>query len=514
LRYAHYAAGVIVENFPELDPRFDRGQASDWMRELAAHYERMRRAHPDDWLCIVFDIDGTILDMRDHVVRVLLAYDRERGSEQFEGLRPEDITVHESRPGLLLDRLGVADHLRADVLAYYAENLWSAETMREAGGPYPGVLGVIRWFQLQPGTVVALNTGRPETVREATLTSLNEVGRTFRVSFSSELLCMNRRDWGQGVQQAKVDGLERLHARGLRVVAVVDNEPANIRAMAEADTTGEVLFLHAETIFESHRESTPRTVAGSSYELRNLVPERELRRRVQFVWHGVNDEANLLQFLASGIGWAETDVRRDPLGRLVLRHDSFTETPWTRAERPFRLAELISAVGEHDRSLKIDLKEAELLEPVLAAVREAGLPDNRLWFNAAIDTLGREGFAQIVASHPDAVISSPVDFAAPLLLAAPDLARRFLATLGAWGVTRLSVDWRAPRIHDLLGVLHPLAWDVNIYGIPDLEAFLEASLLLPTSVTADFNFPAWNYFGRGSGENGYHEFDLGAAAGG
>ncbi len=37
---------------------------------------------------------------------------------------------------------------------------------------------------------------------------------------------------------------------------------------------------------------------------------------------------------------------------------------------------------------------------------------------------------------------------------------------------------------------------------PDLESFLEAVMLLPTSVTADFNFPKWRYFGQGSGENG------------
>ena len=50
---------------------------------------------------------------------------------------------------------------------------------------------------------------------------------------------------------------------------------------------------------------------------------------MQFVWHGVNDEANLRQFLASGVHWAECDIRQDPLGRLVLRHDSFEETRGT-----------------------------------------------------------------------------------------------------------------------------------------------------------------------------------------
>jgi hypothetical protein len=69
------------------------------------------------------------------------------------------------------------------------------------------------------------------------------------------------------------------------VVAVVDNEPAIIQAMAEADQTHEILFLHADTIFESQRVVTPRTVRGSTYDLAELVSElvseEELRRRVQ-----------------------------------------------------------------------------------------------------------------------------------------------------------------------------------------------------------------------------------------
>ncbi len=42
-------------------------------------------------------------------------------------------------------------------------------------------------------------------------------------------------------------------------------------------------------------------------------------------------------------------------------------------------------------------------------------------------------------------------------------------------------------------------YEVNIYNVPDLESFLQAILILPRSVTADFNFPKWNYYGHGSG---------------
>ena len=142
---------------------------TDWMWELATHYERMRRAYPEQQLCIVFDIDGTILDLRHLVVHALLGYDREHGSEYFHGLRAEDVRVHENRIDEFLGDLALPASIRADVLAWYDEHLWSPEGILAANQPYQGVLGVIRWFQLQPSTSVVLNTGRPEDIRELTL---------------------------------------------------------------------------------------------------------------------------------------------------------------------------------------------------------------------------------------------------------------------------------------------------------------------------------------------------------
>jgi len=54
-------------------------------------------------------------------------------------------------------------------------------------------------------------------------------------------------------------------------------------------------------------------------------------------------------------------------------------------------------------------------------------------------------------------------------------------------------------LHALLPITQPVA----------PQAFLEASLLLPRSVTADFNFPDWHYFGRGSGQyRAYHRYEF------
>ena len=64
-------------------------------------------------------------------------------------------------------------------------------------------------------------------------------------------------------------------------------------------------------------------------------------------------------------------------------------------------------------------------------------------------------------------------------------------------------------MRELLDQLEEWGYEVNIYGVPDLESFLRAVLLLPKSVTSDFNFPKWHYYGRGSGEKGvYYEYSM------
>ncbi|MDQ4124594.1 MAG: HAD family hydrolase [Actinomycetota bacterium] len=487
----------------------DMRASTDWMAELAMHYEQMRRAYPDDVLAIVFDIDGTILDMRYLMVHTLLAFDRVHGTDYFRGLGVEDVDVHETRIEELLFARRHPAPVRAEVVSWYADHIWSSEAVLAGSRPYAGVLGVIRWFQLQPRTIVALNTGRPEPLRELTLQSLNDVGRAYRVSFDSEHLWMNPRGWGEDIPQSKVEGMDRLQRAGLRVVAVVDNEPANLAAMAASDTTGEILFLHAETIFESQRAHLPRSVTGSSYALAGLVREEDIRDRVEFVWHGVNDEANLRQFLSSDVRWAECDVRLDPLDRLVLRHDSFEETSWTRTEHAFLLEECLRALARHGRAAALDLKDPRAVERTLDAVQASGLPAADVAFLGCIDDVGVDGFGAIHQRFPEAQVAVQVGFLAPLLTAAPSLADHVLTELRRWGATAVSLAWTTPCIRTLLDELESHGWDVYVFGVEDLESFLDASLLLPRAVIADFNFPDWHYYGRGSGQRrAYHRYEL------
>ena len=64
-------------------------------------------------------------------------------------------------------------------------------------------------------------------------------------------------------------------------------------------------------------------------------------------------------------------------------------------------------------------------------------------------------------------------------------------------------------MRSLVELLDSWSYDLNIYNVPDLTSFLKAALLLPRSITSDFNFPQWHYFGRGSGEEGrYHQYAI------
>jgi hypothetical protein len=343
-------------------------------------------------------------------------------------------------------------------------------------------------------------------MREDTLESLNTIGAAYRVRFEPQLLFTA--DDGADIPSSKVAAIDELERRGLRVTAVVDNEPENLRAMAAADPTGEILFLHADTIFRSQRDHRDRMVAGRSYRLTELVPERAFPGRVEFVWHGVNDKVNLDRFLGSEVRWAEIDVRRDPVGRLVLRHDGFDESPWRRDEPTLLAADAIHQIEAAGRSVKLDLKEGgSTLAEAVQLLDTIGLDDERVWFNAELPVLGGLGFETLRERFPSSRISTPVDFLVPLILTSETATDHTLGLLRAWGISRLSLRWN-PLATRFLDYFEASGWEVNLYGIPDLETFLEASLLLPASVTADFNFPEWRYFGRGSGALGVvHRYD-------
>ena len=476
----------------------------DWMSELAAKYEETRRQYPQDRLMILFDIDGTILDTRYMVLHVLQSFDREHGSQLFQKLRTSDIKVHENQVGSFLAELQIPDQKQKEILDWYNRQRWTPEDILHAHNPYSGVLEVIRWFQLQSMTFVGLNTGRPESIRKDTLRSLNALGEEYKVQFSNDLIHMNPSGWEQEVGNAKVAGIRYFQAEGYRVFAFVDNEPDNLQAVSQIDPQQEILLLHANTIFESKRTKLPaRTVKGKTYDLTGLISERALPKHIGFVWHGVNDEVNLRQFLASDISWGECDVRLDPTGReLILRHDSFVDNPVNRDEEWLTLDRLLERLSNAGKSVKFDLKAGgTLLAKVLILVDRYGLADTRLWFNGNVEKIQEEGFRKLATAHPKAILQCPVDFLAPLICSAPEKSEEIIHMFKTWGVNRFSISWETQDMLSFFDQMDTWGFEVNIYKVPDLSAFLQAVLLMPRSITTDFNFPEWHYYGRGSGQD-------------
>lgn len=480
----------------------------DWMKALADHYAATRERYPKDELLIVFDIDGTIIDMRHLICYLLSVYDGTHGTHHFNGLVADDIDVHENDIMPFLRQYGLSPEVATEINDWFDVNKWMTDSILSSHRPFPGVMDVIRWFQIQPRTHVGLNTGRPEAIRGDTLHSLNALGSEFRVEFQDSLLKMAPHDGEEFIPGYKAAALAHFRDQGFRVFAMIDNEPENIETMLPVDEDNDTLFLHAETIFNSAPKPTPRTVRGASYDITNLMSENDLPNRVHLVWHGVNDRENLEQFLASPVSWGEIDVRRDPAGRIVLRHDDFDESPWTGEDRFLSLDDFLAAAADNGKSIKVDIKEnGAVLDAVLDRVDHFGIDDPRLWITCDLEDMREEGFRKVSAAHPGAVLQTSVDFLGPVVLALPDKARELCGLFRGWGITRLSLGWHTKGKRRILRQLQDWGWEVNVYGIPDLETFLQAVLLLPTSVTADFNFPSWNYYGRGPGQNRfYHQY--------
>ncbi len=477
--------------------------ATSWMHSLSVCFDKTSSQFPGEKLLLLTDIDGAIIDMRHLILQLLWAYDREHSTSYFERLQLEDIDVHENDLELLLQEQKLSKRARKRIMAWYLEKRWSPEAIREMHRPFEGVLEMIRWFQLQPNTYVGLVTGRPEALREDTLHSLNQLGKPHRVHFEDDLLFMNQGEWEDGVPEVKVAGLRHFQEQGYHIFAFIDNEPDNLKALAKADPDSGMLLLHANTIFRSER--VPRgTVRGKEYRLTELIPhENALPTHVQLAWHGVNDEPNLRQFLASDVRWAEVDVQLDPEGvDVILRHDSFAKIPLVAEERWLTLEAALKKIKKHDRAVKLDLKAGDVvLDSVLRLVEVYKFQDEDLWFNANVEDLKEAGFQRLKSAHPKSILQAPIDFLRPLILATPERAHETLEMLTSWGINRFSISWKRPDLRELFDQMDRWGYQVNIYSVPDLETFLQAILLLPRSVTSDFNFPQWQYYGRGSGQD-------------
>jgi hypothetical protein len=215
---------------------------------------------------------------------------------------------------------------------------------------------------------------------------------------------------------------------------------------------------------------------------------------------------NLRQFLASEITWGECDVRMDPIAHeLILRHDSFVKLPLDADEEWFSLDRLLHRLLKTGKSIKLDLKAGGILvDKVLKFIESSSFDESCLWFNGNVERLQEQGFRKLASAYPNAILQCPVDFLAPLISSAPEKAKEILDMFIKWGINRFSISWKTQDMRNFFDQMDKWGFEVNIYNVPDLESFLEVVLLMPRSITSDFNFPKWHYYGRGSGEDGSH----------
>lgn len=489
---------------------------TSWMKTLSDHYKRIRECYPDDQLMILFDIDGTIVDTRYMVYDILKRFDKWQGTSFFSNLEVDDIFFHEKNLDQWIEKFDIHENTRTAILRWYKTDYWSSSTILSAHRPFAGVMDVIRWFQIQPNTHVVLNTGRHESVRSDTLCTLNQIGKEYRVEFRESHLYMSPYPWGENIISAKLEGVRHFSQKGYRVCAFIDNEPENLLSVASMDNDNEILLLHADTIFASKKRHLPaRAIGGNSYDITELAEKDALPRHVQFVWHAVNDHDNLRQFLLSNIQWAECDVRMNPIDdAIILRHSSFTAAPLSPNEQFLTFEELLTSITCNNKNIKIDLKEnGGLIEKVFELLAHCHLGDERLWFSGRIEKLQENGFRKIAQIYPNSTIQCPIDFLAPLVLDLPNKAREILKKLTGWGINRFSLKWKTPHLSLIAETIEQWGFELNIYNVPDLESFLKAVLLLPCSITSDFNFPKWHYHGHGrEPQKGFKDFNVGYLA--
>lgn len=472
---------------------------NNWMKMLGDHYRRARRQYPEEKLLILFDIDGTVLDMRQMILHLLKAYDRANDSHHATGLRLDEITVHENDIRPLLNRMDMTPAEQDELLQWFNQVVWSPLAVRVAHQPFQGVLEIIRWFQLQPNTHVGLNSGRSERLRADTLKNLNELGSAFKVHFSNSLLAMNSgQNTPKAIAAAKCAAISEYRRSGYRIVAMVDNEPANLAAIADSPDYDGFLLLHADTLFESQRTLLPNTtLTGKHYRLAELITADQLHtqpmpRHVEFVFQGIEETRVRDQFLQGSIFWGEVSIRLGEHSRMPELDVSATSqsSPVNARESWLELLQDIT-VSQRNHGLKIDLKQGGiLLDKLLRDLRMAQLDQSQMWINAPMQRLHERGFTKLRQALPEAILQCPLDSLQAVISALPEQAGEILAELKNWGITRFSVDWSKGG-PELVEALQSRGYEVNIHSMPDLDGFLRASLLLPNSISSRFSSDQW-----------------------
>ncbi len=470
------------------------------MKALSLHYRYMKEQYPDRDLMLIFDIDGCINDMQYQLFKALRTFDQLQGTHYFYRLKPAEIKIHEDLLSSFLTEYQLLPEQKKAFLSWYTRY---RKSVRVQMRPMKGVIETVCWFQMQPRTAVGLKNICSQDMRQKTIQALTKFGKDYELRLPNELIYFPKHN---SPSKSAVESLSYFRNLGYHVICFVDSETQSLDAIAREEDTRDVLLLQADTVYRSNKK--PVTVGvekGSTYELRELVHEKDLPPYIDLVWHGINDRKNMQQFLSSPIQWGEVDVQAvHEDGSVLLQHDSSLQDETLLLEKiDLPLNELLVEFQRHGKGVKVDFKaKKSVLRNTLRQLKKQGFTDEHVWLNGDIDVLKKGGFEVLAEAFPNAVIQTPIDFICPLVFSLPKVAKNILTLLKGWGINRFSINWELEKCSALLHQLKKWRFDVNVYNAPNLEQFLKVMILSPRSITSDFNFPEWNYYGRGSGKSG------------
>lgn len=462
-----------------------------WMKILSEHYESFRARYPEEKLLIVFDIDGTIIDMRYIICHALKSFDALNGTNYFTAVGWKEIDFHEEQIDCIFERHNIPQIHCEALRNQFWDLLLSAATAIEAHRPFQGVLDVIRWFQLQTNTFVGLNTGRPESLRRDTLDSLNKLGSRFNVRFFDDLLFMRPDDWKHGIPAMKSEGIRHFQEKGYQVFAFVDNEPENLQTVSDMDPDRQILLLHADTIFKSTHTVVPeRAVKGRDYNVGDLTSDKPLPRHIQLVWQCSYNRKSFAAFIGSNIHWLEIDL------------GSALKSKY-KDDQGLSLFECLDFAAAGEKCVKFDVGKSILVyERALETAAAYGFTGKNLWFKLDdAHVLRGHYLARLKEIYPEAIVEYDINFLARSVLDEPSAAREILLLLKKAGVARFSLKRGKPAWRRIASDVATWGFDVHIDSIASFENFLQTALLTPRSMTLNFGFSGWSYFGSGSEEN-------------
>lgn len=462
---------------------------SNWIKKLSDHYKNVRTQYPERKLLILFDIDGTVLNMRYMLQSLLRAYDKEHGTDYFHYLTLKKLKQCNYQIDLLIEDLPVAFDLKADILVWCLRHFHNHRLLLKSHKPYRGIFEIIRWFQLQPNTYTGFNTSKPQSVRYEILNLLNQMAKEYRLDFKDEFLFMGN-DNDKSAGENKVDGVHYFKNAGFDVFAVVDHQISALKVMERAFTADPIIFINTKEILKKrHKYQQLLSIKNSRSRIySDKKSQEDVLTHTEFVWKGIDNDIAFERFREASIFWVEVGVYQDSTtyDLIVRQHNRENVMPGYKRKLIF-FSEVLQHIRQDFKGVKIDiLGGGDIFNRIAEVIKGANLDDSQVWFHRSIEVLNKRDCQILRAQYPQARIQTNVDLLGPVINANEKKAERIIATLNTWGVDCFSVSVKNPDMSLILRFLCDLRRDVHVYDVYGLHSFLNACMSHPNSISSDF----------------------------